>query len=236
MRCPEFYEKWKRNPNFCERDPRTAEQIEAYLDEVQILGDIATNCSTGEEPRVIAEMQISECALRPLISEKDERVHNEAAKQIVKLAKEKADKGLKVIVTGPEVSEILSRVRGTRRAEEEAKKAQVIANVVEVAKETVDPLDPDSRYGLQDAERKLASKPWPETKLQETADSHKKLLALEELKQQVEIDVLAAIDVVYSKYQNDYLVTSVLVEVAGTKNKPPEKFVLENRQLSRSKC
>ena len=51
MRCDEFYEKSNKEPNFCEKSPRTAEQIEAYLDEMQKLGVKSGKLLIDEELR-----------------------------------------------------------------------------------------------------------------------------------------------------------------------------------------
>src|SRR5271157_1824330 len=90
MRCDKFYEKWQKAGNFCEKNPRTAEQIEAYLDEMRVLSEKAANCSTDKELAAIAEIEVSETALRPLVSQKNLDVIEEVEQQIVNLSKEKA--------------------------------------------------------------------------------------------------------------------------------------------------
>lgn len=107
VRCEDFYKKWEEEPNFCEKDPETAARIEKYLDERRKIREIAANCLSEEELSPIGDMQISEGALRPLIRVKDRKVHDEVATQIVKLAKEKIDKGEKPVITGKEINRIL---------------------------------------------------------------------------------------------------------------------------------
>jgi hypothetical protein len=41
VRCADFYEKWKRDPNWCEKSPKAVEQIDHYLalvDEIATIG------------------------------------------------------------------------------------------------------------------------------------------------------------------------------------------------------
>jgi hypothetical protein len=111
MRCPDFYKKWKEARNFCEKDPRTAERIDAYLGEIQRLDEISANCSDEEDFVPFGDYEVSEGALRFLIYEKDQKIHDEAAKRLVKLAKRKYDKCGKSVVTGPEIQSIIARVK-----------------------------------------------------------------------------------------------------------------------------
>jgi len=139
MRCPEFYEKWKLHPNFCEKDPRTAERIDAYLDEIQRLDEISSNCSDDEDFTPFGDFEIPEGALRLLISEKDQKIHDEAAKQLVKLAKRKYDKCGKSVVTGPELHDLIERVKDEIEA---AKKPQLFADPYGLKKIGKEPMIP----------------------------------------------------------------------------------------------
>jgi hypothetical protein len=74
VRCDEFYEKWKRCGNFCEKHPRTAEQIDEYLSFIEQL----------EEDERMDFAQIPEATLRPLINEQDPVVREKAIESIKK--------------------------------------------------------------------------------------------------------------------------------------------------------
>ncbi|MGD0955059.1 MAG: hypothetical protein ABR985_22185 [Methanotrichaceae archaeon] len=92
VRCSEFYDKWNKSHNFCEKDPRTAGQIDAYLDELDILTKIASISKDPKYSEAIAHVTIPESALRPLIAVKDQKLHDEIAQQLVKIAVEKSTK------------------------------------------------------------------------------------------------------------------------------------------------
>jgi hypothetical protein len=105
VRCDEFYEKFERDGNFCGLDPETVERIRKYRKEMRILKGESTDCRL-ESP--IGDIQISEGALRPLVSLKDSDVaKDDSRKQIVKLAKSKIDRGEKPVITGPEIERII---------------------------------------------------------------------------------------------------------------------------------
>lgn len=63
MRCDEFYEKWRRCGNFCEKHPETAREIEKLLDFIDEHPDLSV---------------LSAKAVRPLIREKDPVVRDKA--------------------------------------------------------------------------------------------------------------------------------------------------------------
>jgi len=48
MRCDEFYKKWQRCGNFCEKHPSTASRIEKYLDQIEEMARVLTD-SVKEE-------------------------------------------------------------------------------------------------------------------------------------------------------------------------------------------
>jgi hypothetical protein len=106
VRCKEFYEKWERCGNFCEKHKDTAERIDKYLDLIEE-AEAMLNSKDGETMG-----RISERALRPLIAEKDPEIRADAIKQCgeLKTRKERRygkDSG-KSRVTGQEVKRIIS--------------------------------------------------------------------------------------------------------------------------------
>ena len=112
VRCDDFYCKWQKVGNFCEKHPKTAEQIEAYLNKIlPLLEELAAESEIlNDGSRAIAP-ELSEGASRPLISEKDPQIQHEAAKQIVKLAEEKVMDGKKPQVTNREVTQIIESIK-----------------------------------------------------------------------------------------------------------------------------
>ena len=69
MRCDEFYEKWRRCGNFCEKHPDTAREIDKLLDFIDEHPDLSV---------------LSAKAVRPLIREKDEEVRDKAIESVKK--------------------------------------------------------------------------------------------------------------------------------------------------------
>jgi hypothetical protein len=119
-RCDDFYGKWKRVGNFCEKNPRTVEQIEVYLDKiVPLLDKLSAESEILNNGSTAIALELSETASRPLVSEKDPEVQREAMQQIVTLAEEKVMDGKKPQVTNREVSEIIGKVKGTPAQEPE---------------------------------------------------------------------------------------------------------------------
>lgn len=68
VRCDEFYEKWKRCGNFCEKHEKTADEIDKYLTFIEGL----------EEGEQRAFAPFSARTLRPLINEKDTEIKGKA--------------------------------------------------------------------------------------------------------------------------------------------------------------
>jgi ParB family transcriptional regulator, chromosome partitioning protein len=108
MRCEEFYEKWQKAGNFCEKHPDTAARIESFLDLMiaELAPEIAKSEILNTENTPMGTI-LTERSSRPLISEKDPETRQEAIKQIVKVAEEKAMDGVKPQVTENEVRQIL---------------------------------------------------------------------------------------------------------------------------------
>lgn len=113
VRCDEFYRKWDKCGNFCEKHPDTAEKIDRYLDQINEIEEIiATECKADSESAPMVADILSERACRPLIRENDKEIRIEAVKQIVKLNQEKKSAGKPAQVTGKEVSGILAKLHG----------------------------------------------------------------------------------------------------------------------------
>lgn len=80
--------------------------------------------------------------MRLLIYEKDQKTHDEAAKRLVKLAKRKYDKCGKSVITGPELHDLIERVKDEIEA---TKKPRLFANkdpygLIKMAKDPMIPL------------------------------------------------------------------------------------------------
>jgi phage N-6-adenine-methyltransferase len=115
MRCEEFYEKWKKAGNFCEKHPKTAGRIEKYLDLIvtELDKELAKSEIFQDDDGHMCPV-ISERASEPLVSENDTEVRQEAIHQIVKVAEEKYMDGVLPRVTRKEVEEILERMKAKK--------------------------------------------------------------------------------------------------------------------------
>ncbi len=133
VRCDDFYCKWQKVGNFCEKHPKTAEQIEAYLNKIlPLLEELAAESEIlNDGPRAMAP-ELSERASRPLIYEKDPEVRQEAIKQIVKVAEEKVMDGKKPQVTNREVTQIVETIK---EAKAESATPEPQANPVQAVRE-----------------------------------------------------------------------------------------------------
>ena len=80
VRCDEFYAKWERCGNFCEKHPDTAERIDKYLNFIE---KIENRADIGEQAKKTI-IGASEGALRPLIREQNEQIRQEAISTIEK--------------------------------------------------------------------------------------------------------------------------------------------------------
>ncbi len=81
-RCIEFYEKWQREPNWCEKCPSAVSQINSYIELIEKL----------EQKGVSKEftiVKLPEGAARPLFQEKDSLVKEKAIDAIKKCLKSK---------------------------------------------------------------------------------------------------------------------------------------------------
>ena len=112
VRCDDFYRKWQKAGNFCEKHPDTAKLIEGYLDKIlPLLEEAATKSDILNDGKKTMVPELSERASRPLISEKSPEVRKEAIQQIVKATEEKIIDGRRPQVTNKEVSDILDAVK-----------------------------------------------------------------------------------------------------------------------------
>jgi len=146
VRCDEFYNKWQRCGNFCEKHPKTAERIEKFLD--KILPLLEEEVAKSEILKGALKPKgpiISETASRELLGE-DEKTRREMARQIVKKAEEKAIDGKPVMVTAPEVKNIWDVVQ---RTAEKKSKFNLTNDNIEWARYTWNPvtgcLGPDGK-------------------------------------------------------------------------------------------
>jgi len=100
MRCPDFYRKWKKCGNFCEKNPDTARGIEKYLDIILSF------------PAMSA---LSERALRPLIREKNPNIRDNALVSIEKALEEGKNPATgqfsKEQITERDISRVLEKIR-----------------------------------------------------------------------------------------------------------------------------
>jgi hypothetical protein len=113
VRCDDFYLKWQKAGNFCEKHPRTAEQIDAYLNKIlPLLEELAAESEILNDGSTAIAPELSETASRPLISEKDPEIRQKSMEQIVKKAEEKVMDGKKPQVTHREVAQIVAEVKG----------------------------------------------------------------------------------------------------------------------------
>lgn len=116
VRCDEFYEKWKKAGNFCEKNPRTAAQIDAYLDELEYLNTIASESKDPGASAAFAQVELSEGALRPLISLKDKNLHKNAVFDIVKIVTAMSTecakkKGKSFTLTNQAVQQVVQKIK-----------------------------------------------------------------------------------------------------------------------------
>jgi hypothetical protein len=96
MRCPEFYEKWKKHPQFCELSKASLSYLEDYLD----LTDLLISRKIEEKDVYI---HFPETSARPLFSIKDPEIRTAALNFVMISLKKKEDvpaKELKKLISG----------------------------------------------------------------------------------------------------------------------------------------
>lgn len=110
MRCEEFYAKWERCGNFCEKHPKTAEEIDTYLSFIEQLNE--------EEKRAFSPIPAT--TLRPLINEKDAEIKQKAIKKISEdvIGKQHAGRGHKKQVTEKDIGGIIKKIKVEKEKEE----------------------------------------------------------------------------------------------------------------------
>jgi hypothetical protein len=74
-RCPEFYEKWEKEPNWCDKCPSAVSQINSYLEWV---GEL----ETAGVDRDFTFVNLPEAVARNLFSIKDEHSKKETVKNL----------------------------------------------------------------------------------------------------------------------------------------------------------
>lgn len=98
MRCDEFYAKWKRCGNFCEKHPETAREIDRYLDFIEEYPDMSG---------------LAERTVKPLINEQNEEIKQKAITHVEKIAIRETPTGAKYKkkITGKDVVKALAKAR-----------------------------------------------------------------------------------------------------------------------------
>lgn len=108
-RCKEFYDKWERDPNWCEKDPSVTSRIDSYFDLLRELKDKgAPDLPKGKIP---------ERAIRPLFAIKDQNHRDKAISHIISALNRQTPNGgqYKQKLTTNDVTKII------RKAKEEIK-------------------------------------------------------------------------------------------------------------------
>jgi len=136
MRCDDFYEKWRRCGNFCEKHPSTASQIGKYLDQIEEMEQVLSEASKEDFRKDIIEPEattpeyepdtatrtpiensaishFSEWSIRPLIAEKDDEIRHEAIRRsgILVEAKERKFGKKKARVSTKEMETIIGDIK-----------------------------------------------------------------------------------------------------------------------------
>lgn len=102
VRCDDFYRKWQKAGNFCEKHPSTAARIDAYLDMMRLL-----------EKHDVSYKNVSEHALRPLIRETDQRTVDLALDALVKLVDSRRDsENPSPVISCHDVKNIVREIKG----------------------------------------------------------------------------------------------------------------------------
>jgi len=145
VRCVEFYEKWEKAGNFCEKHPETARRIDKYLNEIieveEAIKEEKPHFANGPEGTPPKGREIvAEKALRPLFSEKSPEVRKKVIKQIVKKADEKFTSGKKPRVTSNEVKQILAEVKGPFPSNPPIQKTDSLPGVAEEESNNPEPI------------------------------------------------------------------------------------------------
>ena len=116
VRCKEFYEKWDRCGNFCEKHPKTADKIGKYL---ALIEEAETKCGKDVSSPI---GDISEWSLRPVIYEKNAEIRVDAIRKTALLKKKKEKEygknSPKARVTQSEVKKV---IRDIKKVEEKEK-------------------------------------------------------------------------------------------------------------------
>ncbi len=106
-RCKEFYDKWRRDPNWCEKCKSAVSQINSYLgfiDELESRG----------VPREFTLVNLPESAIRPLFTEKDPNIKEGAivsVKNWLETGKNPITGEFKKKITSGEVKKIIRALK-----------------------------------------------------------------------------------------------------------------------------
>ena len=118
VRCKEFYDKWDRCGNFCEKHPDTAENIDQYLSLMEEAELVLDTKDTG------TINGISEWSLQPLIRERDPDIRADAIRKSASVKKQKEKKygkdSSKARVTQSEVKKVIAETKKEKIIQEDA--------------------------------------------------------------------------------------------------------------------
>ncbi len=105
-RCIEFYEKWQREPNWCEKCPSAVSQINSYIELVETLEQKGV-------PKDFTFVNLTETASRPLFSEKNHVVRQKAVEKICNNlnSRKGAGRGHKKKLTTGDVKKIINTIK-----------------------------------------------------------------------------------------------------------------------------
>jgi seryl-tRNA synthetase len=109
-RCEDFYRKYGREGNFCEKHTRTVERIDAYVGLLPEIEDAVANNEVLRDTSATMGDIITERASRALVSLKGTEPRQKAIQQVVKRLEQKKLDGKRIRVTTPEVEEIVQQI------------------------------------------------------------------------------------------------------------------------------
>lgn len=114
VRCDEFYSKWRKAGNFCEKHPATAAAIDHYLDLLPEIENAIENSPLLSKRKLKGEQLITQSASRHLGSCTSDENLNRAIQKIIQKAETKVKRTGKAVVIGNEVRQIVHDIEGPR--------------------------------------------------------------------------------------------------------------------------
>lgn len=84
VRCADFYKKWERDPNWCEKCESAVRQIDEYI-------ELANSLEANGVPKERTFVQLPEGAARPLFSIRDEETRRKALSSVEKCLNSEKD-------------------------------------------------------------------------------------------------------------------------------------------------